>query len=164
MKTILALDLSLSSTGYSVVQWDGKEVAVIEVGHIDNKKKGRVKWSHGKRLLRVFTELKAVINKYPEIDVIVREKGVTRFNRSTQVIFRVVGCVDLLIESTGHSPAIEIGISEAKKLITGNGRADKEEVAQEVQNFLSEYTEFQNDDESDAVAIAVAYCLKAEAK
>lgn len=164
MKKVLALDLSLSSTGYAVIQWENGEATVIDFGHIDNKKQGRIKWSHGKRLLRIFTELKAVINRHPDIDVIVREKGVTRFNKATQVLYRVVGIVDVLIETVGHEPAVEVGITEVKKTITGKGNAEKKEVAEEVVSFLSHGIEFEVDDESDAVAVGVAYCLKEEIK
>lgn len=162
MTTVLALDLSLNSTGYAVIQWNEGKATVIELGHIDNKKQGRMKRSHGKKLARIFSELKAVINRYPDINVIVREKGITRFNKATQALFRVVGCVDLLIESTGHEPVQELSISEVKKLITGNGKADKTEVAQLVEGYLTNPVNFENDDESDAVAVGVSYCLKEE--
>ena len=160
MPLLLALDLSLSSTGYAVIQWEDSKATVIEVGHIDNKRKGRMKWSHGKRLLHIYEELSFVINSYPDIELVVRENGVSRFNRATQVLFRVVGVVDLLLEEYGLQPSEEISISETKKLITGNGKAEKEEVATAVQQYLTESTTFVNDDESDAVAVGVAYCLK----
>ena len=160
MPLLLALDLSLSSTGYAVIQWEDSKATVIEVGHIDNKRKGRMKWSHGKRLLHIYEELSFVINSYPDIELVVREKGVSRFNRATQVLFRVVGVVDLLLEEKELKPSEEISISETKKLITGNGKAEKEEVATAVQQYLTESTTFVNDDESDAVAVGVAYCLK----
>lgn len=160
MPLLLALDLSLSSTGYAVIQWEDSKATVIEVGHIDNKRKGRMKWSHGKRLLHIYEELSFIINSYPDIELVVREKGVSRFNRATQVLFRVVGVVDLLLEEKELKPSEEISISETKKLITGNGKAEKEEVAEAVQQYLTESVTFVNDDESDAVAVGVAYCLK----
>lgn len=152
----------MSSTGYAVIQWDGQYGTVIELGHIDNKKQGRVKWSHGKRLVRIFNSLEFILQEHPDIDVIVREKGITRFNKATQVIFRVVGVVDYLTEKQAKMSCIEIGISEAKRLITGNGKAEKAEVAEKVQGYLTESVEFAVDDESDAVAIGIAYCLKEE--
>ena len=117
MLKLLALDLSLSSTGYAVIQWEDGCATVLEVGHIDNKRKGRMKWSHGKRLMNIYEELSFVINSYPDIEMVVREKGVSRFNRSTQVLFRVVGVVDLLLEEYGLQPSKEITISETKKVI-----------------------------------------------
>lgn len=164
MIKLLALDLSLSSTGYAVIQWEDGCATVLEVGHIDNKRKGRMKWSHGKRLMNIYEELSFVINSYPDIELVVREKGVSRFNRSTQVLFRVVGVVDLLLEEYGLQPSKEITISETKKVITGDGKAEKEAVATAVQQYLTENVTFTNDDESDAVAVGVAYCIKEELK
>ena len=160
MLKLLALDLSLSSTGYAVIQWEDGCATVLEVGHIDNKRKGRMKWSHGKRLMNIYEELSFVINSYPDIEMVVREKGVSRFNRSTQVLFRVVGVVDLLLEEYGLQPSKEITISETKKVITGDGKAEKGTVATAVQQYLTEKATFANDDESDAVAVGVAYCIK----
>lgn len=164
MLKLLALDLSLSSTGYAVIQWEEGCATVLEVGHIDNKRKGRMKWSHGKRLMNIYEELSFVINSYPDIELVVREKGVSRFNRSTQVLFRVVGVVDLLLENYGLQPSKEITISETKKVITGDGKAEKATVATAVQQYLTEKATFANDDESDAVAVGVAYCIKEELK
>lgn len=164
MVKLLALDLSLSSTGYAVIQWKEGCATVLEAGHIDNKRKGRMKWSHGKRLMNIYDELSFVINSYPDIELVVREKGVSRFNRSTQVLFRVVGVVDLLLENYGLQPSKEITISETKKVITGDGKAEKATVATAVQQYLTEKVTFANDDESDAVAVGVAYCIKEELK
>ena len=164
MLKLLALDLSLSSTGYAVIQWEEGCATVLEVGHIDNKRKGRMKWSHGKRLMHIYEELSFVINSYPDIELVVREKGVSRFNRSTQVLFRVVGVVDLLLEEYELQPSKEITISETKKVITGDGKAEKATVATAVQQYLTEKVTFANDDESDAVAVGVAYCIKEELK
>lgn len=132
---------------------------MLELGHIDNKKQGRMKWSHGQKLHRIYTVLNNVQRNY-QIDIIVREKGVTRFNKATQAIFRVVGIADMFAYVSLGKTCEEVGITEAKKLITGDGRADKSVVAIKVQDFLQEPATFETDDESDAVAIAVAYCLK----
>lgn len=144
------------------MQWDNvkQKAAVIELGHIDNKKQGRMKHSHGRKLLNIFATLKDVFNRHHEITTVVRERGVTRFNKATQVIFRVVGVADLLTEMILKDSCHEIGISEAKKAITGSGKAEKEEVAEKVQKFLTNPVAFAVDDESDAVAVGVAFLLK----
>lgn len=161
----MALDLSLNSTGYAVLDWDSasQKATVIELGHVDNKKQGIMKWSHGQKLKRIYNRIGTVVARSLP-DVIVREKGVTRFNRATQVIFRVVGVTDLVVEQLVGQSCQEIGITEAKKLITGDGKAEKSEVAAKVQDFLTEPVEFAVDDESDAVAVGIAYCLKQEGK
>lgn len=155
----------MNSTGFTVLDWDSaiQKATVIELGHIDNKKQGRMKWSHGQKLQRIYNRIGTEIARSLP-DVIVREKGVTRFNKATQAIFRVVGITDLIAEQVSGQSCEEVGITEAKKLITGNGRADKSEIALEVQKYLAEPVEFAVDDESDAVAVGIAYCLKQEGK
>lgn len=134
---------------------------MIELGHIDNKHKGRMKWSHGQKLQRICTTLCDLMAKH-QPTVVIREKGVTRFNKATQAIFRVVGIADYAVWISSSTVCVEIGITEAKKLITGNGRAEKEQVATAVMQYLTAPVEFAVDDESDAVAVGVAYCLKQE--
>lgn len=120
-----------------------------------------MQWSHGRKLYNIAAHLETVIEKH-EPEQIVREKGVTRFNKATQAIFRVVGVVDALVWELYNSQCDEVGITEAKKLITGSGRAEKEQVATAVMQYLTAPVEFAVDDESDAVAVGVAYCLKQE--
>ena len=54
-----------------------------------------------------------------DIDVFVREKGFYRFPHETQALFKVVGGADYK----------EISPSAVKKLLTGNGKASKDDVA-----------------------------------
>lgn len=159
MTRVLGLDLSLNSAGYSVVEWNGQSATVLAVGHIDHKHKGRQKWSRGKKLLNIFQQLKTVINQW-QPDIIVREKGVSRHAAVTQTLFCVVGVSDLLLETCGYPACNEIAISSVKKQITGDGRAEKETVATELQQYLTAPQEFAVDDESDSVAVALAYCMK----
>lgn len=159
MTRVLGLDLSLNSAGYSVMDWDGQQATVLTVGHIDHKHQGRQKWSRGKKLLNIFVELKSVINQW-QPDIIVREKGVSRHAAVTQTLFCVVGVSDLLLETCGYPACNEIAISSVKKEVTGNGRADKVDVAMAVQQYLTEPYGFTVDDESDAMAVAVAYCMR----
>ncbi len=70
-----------------------------------------------------------------------------------------VGVVDLLLETCSQEPASEIGITQAKKAITDNGRAEKAEVAEGIKQYLTSVPEFVTDDESDAVAIGITYFL-----
>lgn len=134
---------------------------MIELGHIDNKHKGRMKWSHGQKLERICVRLCDIMAKH-QPTVVAREKGVTRFNKATQAIFRVVGIADYAAWISSSTVCVEIGITEAKKLITGDGRADKSDVAAAVMQYLTAPVVFTVDDESDAVAVGVAYCLKLE--
>lgn len=160
-ETLLALDLSLSSTGYAVIQWNKRQqkATVLKVGHIDNKKQGRASWNHGKKLLNIHLQLTQLFTEY-HIDKVVREKGFSRFPAATQALFRVVGVSDMVVEQQIQQSIQEYSVTTVKKAITGNGKADKQEVAVKIQEYLTEEIEFSVDDESDATSIAICHYLK----
>lgn len=160
-ETLLALDLSLSSTGYAVIQWNKKKqkATVLEVGHIDNKQQGRASWNHGKKLINIHLQLTDLFNRH-QIDRVVREQGFSRFNKATQALFRVVGIADFVVEREIQQSITEYSVTTVKKAITGNGKADKQEVAIKIDQYLTEKIEFSVDDESDAVAVGICHYLK----
>jgi len=71
----------------------------------------------------MITELSA------DVAVFVREKGFSRFPHETQVLFKVVGIVDLAAWRQCKTQFEEIAPTTVKKLLTGSGKASKEEVA-----------------------------------
>ena len=155
-RIILGLDLSLTCTGYAVAEVKDGVITVLEKGHINNKKYS--KKPHGYRLHRISTVLKDTLRKY-EITDMVRERGFTQGNNATQTLFKVVGVSDLMGFVFGHSDITEIPPSSVKKTITGNGRASKEDVANALAVYVGEI-QYANEDESDAVAVAVAYAIQ----
>lgn len=68
-----------------------------------------------------------------------------------------------IIRGLGKSYDV-IAPQTVKKIITGSGRADKSEVQKSLKNFVINIDkfEFNNYDESDAVAVAVSYGLQME--
>lgn len=68
-----------------------------------------------------------------------------------------------IIRGLGKSYDV-IAPQAVKKIITGSGRADKNEVQKSLKNFVINIDkfEFNNYDESDAVAVAVSYGLQME--
>ena|SRR5579875_2543972 len=152
---ILSLDLSLSSTGYAVANVVDGEIDLLEKGHINNKK--FAKRSQSFRLHRIATVLKDLFKRYP-IEVVVKEKGFSKGHISTQALFKVAGVADLMCFSFGHETIEEYTVASIKKAVTGNGKADKQEVADNLHLYVGEI-EYETDDESDAVAVLVTYCI-----
>lgn len=68
-----------------------------------------------------------------------------------------------IIRGLGKSYDV-IAPQTVKKIITGSGRADKNEVQKSLKNFVINIDkfEFNNYDESDAVAVAISYGLQME--
>lgn len=92
-------------------------------------------------------------------DVFVREKGFSRFARETQALYKVVGVADLAAWHAKNEAYHEIAPSMIKKLLTGNGKASKEEVASALEQYVGKL-EYAVTDESDAVAAGVAWLIQ----
>ena len=155
-------DLSLSGSAFAVLQFDRGTVEIIETLFIDNKK--NAKRGTGYRLAQIEQGLTDLLRRHPDITVVVRERGFSKFPAVTQTLFRVVGVADLtLYKQCGGVELGEIPPSAVKKLVTGNGKADKAEVELCVRLYLSKHQQdyvFQTDDVSDAVAVGIAWGLQ----
>ena len=143
MSYIYGLDLSMSDTGITI--FDGeKPVFVGSIATKDTK-------THGERLKEIYDFLLFLKEKYPP-SVVCIERGFTRFNNSTQVLYKVHGIVNMLfcdIEQIYYTP------KTIKDSIV-SGKASKEEIKDKI---LEEYPDiiFKNNDESDAFAIVLTY-------
>lgn len=95
--------------------------------------------------------------------VVVREKALDKQagpqkSRTIEVLHKVVGVADLYAYGFGGRVFREIPAVTVKKYITGNHLAEKEEVAAALPQFVGEWP-YQCDDESDAVAVGVAWLI-----
>lgn len=158
---ILAMDLSLNLPAFCVAEVVNGQIRVIELSHIDNKK---ANITTAEKLEKLYSHLKDIFQKYKEFDVVVREKGFSRFANTTQLLFRVVGVSDLVaLQEAGIKAVEEIPPTTIKNIVAGYSRADKGEVEEGVRTFLSDDQKdikFYSDDESDALAVAVTYSIK----
>ena len=152
--TVLALDLSLSSSGYAVGIVEDGFLKVATFGHIDTK--AYIKSGIGIRLNLIYDEISRLIAEYKP-DYVVKEQSFSRNAASTQKIFQVVGITILAAYQHGLEVA-DIGQSTVKKQIAGNGRATKEEVAERIRQLTGVSTPV--NDESDALGILIAYCIQ----
>lgn len=98
--------------------------------------------------------------------VIVREQALDKQNgprssRVIEVLHKVVGVSDLYAWGLGGREFEEIHPKTIKKLVANDQLAEKEEVAAALVQFVGE-REYVCDDESDAVAVGVAWLLQQE--
>lgn len=149
-KVYIGLDVSMNSTGWAVLSYDGSSISYLDSGII----KANTKVSHGKRMRNQREKISEVVEKY-QPQYVARESGFSRHIKSTQILFKIYGVVEELFATYD---LVEIAPTTIKKLVTGSGRADKDVVEVCVREKVSfpEGFEFKSDDESDAVAIALA--------
>lgn len=168
--TILAMDLSMNLPCMVVLRITDtkpKKIIIQDVVYVDNKTRPTKK-PNSVKLQEINNALKDLIyDNQLELcsDLhIVREKGFSRFALTTQTLFRVVGVTDLtVLDFLGVKDITEITPTSVKKLVTGDGKASKDDVMDEVRNYLCDEQKdykFYSDDVSDAVGVGIAYCIK----
>lgn len=120
--------------GFAILYFDeeSSKVSVEHLSHVDNKKNGK---SHGEMLSEIFDELNSVLLKALALSsqhgsgfIEVRERGFSRFAAETQTLYKVVGISDYIAYKSGHLFQ-EISPMTIKKLVVGNAKAKKEDVA-----------------------------------
>lgn len=160
MMIIIGFDLSLSNTGWAILEViDEQNFLVIETGNIHTclTKKGK-KYSTGSRLAEISKQMKNVLESY-NANHIVKESSFSNGNtKSTQQIFKVVGVFEMLLHQSNVNTFSEYAPATVKKTITGNGQSSKEEVASEIEKLTS--IKSKNDNITDAVAVALTYAIK----
>jgi len=105
------------------LRYESGKVTVERLCHLNNRGE---KKCHG----QILAEIYAMITELAvDVAVFVREKGFSRFPHETQALFKVVGVADLAAWTTCRTEFVEIAPTTVKKLLTGSGKASKEEVA-----------------------------------
>lgn len=157
---ILGLDLSLSCTGFSVLTFNKQ---IVEYGTIRTEKADF--YNDIERLRFIANEIEKIIQKY-KIGIVVLEDSIpVKNSRSVLQVNVLKGMVIRTIQYQKHE--IELNLlypTTVKKLVTGNGRADKETVANTVKEQLGlelEYSDKQNkkktSDIFDSLALSLSY-------
>ncbi len=154
---ILAVDLSLNCTGWAVLECGFGKITLVDKGIINNKPIPSK--DLGKKLEHIQTQLNIILQTY-KVDCIVKEAS---FNTgritSTQRTFQAFGVMLLTVYKLGYYSICELAATTVKKLITGSGKADKSEVKGKLVDFVGEQI-YKTEDESDAVALGIAYLIK----
>lgn len=145
---LLALDLSLSNSGVAVFGSDGYPECVYSISTNSSEKRG-------KRLKFIGDELQRIIEEYPILEVAI-EKGFSRYNRSTQALYNVMGVALYILHDL---PVFFYASSSIKKKIANKGNASKKSVQEAV---LKRYPDlkFEDFDQSDSVAVGIVHLIE----
>lgn len=88
-----------------------------------------------------------------------RKSGTMASGSVLSILNKVVGVSDLYAWAFGGREFVEIEPRTVKKAVTDNADAKKEEVAKALEQFVGP-REYACDDESDAVAVGIAYLIR----
>ncbi len=149
---ILGIDPGMAIVGYSILDFDGKNISLEHSGSIQTAKDKK----ESARLLEIYTDIKTIIEKYKP-DVCAIEKLFFFRNYTTVMPVAHARGVILLALEKFNIPVYEYTPIEVKQILTGYGRADKKEVERMVKISLGTETLPKLDDTVDSIAIAISY-------
>jgi len=158
MTRILAFDTSMSSPGAALVEISRGNARIIDVSHVTTTSSQ----PHGLRAEIVEAWATLFIAKHGiKFDEILREDFVGRTSRQNHPVYSAWGAIDQALNKFGLKVTQQpISQSKIKRLVVGKGKAEKDEVEAAVRRLTGYAGEFATDDESDAVAVALAWAIE----
>ena len=149
---ILGIDPGLAIVGYSVLDIEKEDNLLVSSGSIQTDKNK----SDAERLLEIMIDMQTIIDKYKP-DVASIEKLFYFKNQKTVIPVAEARGVILAILQKNNIKIAEYTPIEVKQMITGYGRASKDEVAKIVQMSIKYNKLPKLDDTLDSIAIALCY-------
>lgn len=165
--SLLAADLSLRRPGFCLMRINRElenPIDSVRLFSLDNKTaKDKPR---GQMLAEIANFLHEILHYADHPVYLVREKSINnclgRMAHSGAAarsgISEVVGVTDYIAWIDVQKEWDELYPVSIKKQITGSGKAEKEAVAKAVVQYIGEQP-FENDDESDAAAVALAWLI-----
>lgn len=149
--TVLGVDPGLTRCGIGVVRSSaGSQLTLVDVGVI----KTMAALSLEQRLLELETHLISWFDRY-QPDVIAVERVFSQHNVRTVMGTGQAAGIALLLAAKRGIPVVMHTPSEVKAAVTGNGRANKSQVADMVVRILSLKEVPKPVDSTDALALAI---------
>ena len=160
---ILGIDPGTATTGYGIIKVNKTSYEVIVFGLIETDKNGEP----SKRLRSIYLQMNKVI-KEQKPDVVAIEKIFFATNAKTAIRVGQAQGVMLLSAAKNNTKVYEYAPGTIKKVVAGNGRADKKEVQQSLRKVLGakvrskkrKKTHFDNSADALAVALCHAETVK----
>ena len=149
---ILGIDPGLAIVGYSVLDIEKEDNILVSSGSIQTDKNR----TDSERLFEIMTDLQTIIDKFKP-DVASVEKLFYFKNQKTIIPVAEARGVILAILEKNNIKVSEFTPIEVKQMITGYGRASKDEVAKIVQMSVKYNKLPKLDDTLDSIAIALCY-------
>jgi crossover junction endodeoxyribonuclease RuvC len=154
MPRVLGVDPGLNTTGYGVLEADGKRLRLCEAGVVRGKSRG----SLTKRLREIHDGLTEVIATLKP-EVMALEELYSHYARPRTAILmgHARGVICLAAAEAGLEVA-HYSATRIKRILTGSGRAGKEQVQRAIQRELGLAALPEPFDVADALAVALCHC------
>src|SRR3989344_2690821 len=128
---ILGIDPGTATTGYGILEYNGHGPVPLEFDLIETKKH----FTHAERLSMIYDHVREIIrNSNP--DVMAIEKVFFAANAKTAIAVGQAQGVMFLAAADFKLPVVEYAPGTIKKLISGDGRADKKAMQRALREIL----------------------------
>ncbi|MCK4806488.1 MAG: crossover junction endodeoxyribonuclease RuvC [Candidatus Aegiribacteria sp.] len=150
--TYLGIDPGLRITGYGVLRFAAGSIELLDGGTIRSSANDPLP----ARLDELYSGLLEILDKYRPVTMGL-EKIYAHYKHPATAI-KMAHARGVLCLSAVHRQVhlVSLPATRIKKLVTGNGRASKEQVSGMVRHLLGLTVEIKPDDVSDALAVAIA--------
>lgn len=157
MAVILGIDPGLNHTGYGIVTAAGGVIALLEAGTIEG---GKETIALPLRLRTLHEGMVSLLMEYQPRAVAIEQLYSHYAHPRTAILMGHARGVLCLAAADASTPVFDYAPTEVKSSLTGNGRADKEQVRRVVKQILQLHELPHPLDVSDALAIAITHCYR----
>ncbi len=150
---ILGVDPGLNITGYGVLEIVDRQPRLVEAGVVRGKSRG----SLTERVLEIHEGVAEVVQSLRP-DVMALEQLYSHYDRPTTAILmgHARGVICLAAAQNGIE-VVDYAATQIKKILTGSGRAPKQQIQQAVERELNLSALPEPPDVADALAIAMCH-------
>lgn len=160
---VIGVDPGTVKLGYSVIEKRNGKVSLLISGVIVFNKNDTL----SQKLLYIFDFFKALVERYRDLSERMFFSLEEQYcKKNPQSAFVLVSCssILLLISAMENITFLSFAPSKIKKIVSGDGSADKEMIYLSLQNQFSIDFSILSFDESDAIAIALSGILSIDLK
>lgn len=154
---IMGIDPGTAKTGYGVIEVStSAPMKLLDYGRIVTSKDNLM----SERLLKIYNSSVELVKKHSP-DILVIERLFFNTNVKTALTVGQARGIHILVAGKFQLPVFEYTALEAKMVLTGYGRSEKEAVRDKVAEYLGEeILKKKGIDASDALAMAICHQIK----
>jgi crossover junction endodeoxyribonuclease RuvC len=155
---ILGIDPGLTNTGYGVIDIVDREYRAVEGGVVRTKSGVPME----ERLFKIYSVIRDVIQEFnPDAVAIEDLHSHARFVKTAILLGHARGVV-VMAAGEAKLPVFNYQPTRAKNIVTGSGRADKDQIKQAVAAHLKNPDAAKNEHVADAFSIAICHAIMAD--
>ncbi len=149
---ILGIDPGTNLLGFAIIEINGEHISVLEIGVLHLK----VEKNPNDKLREIFLEIQEIIEKYLPQDLAIEAPFFGKNVQSMLKLGRAQG-VAMAAGMTMGLNITEYSPKKVKQSVTGNGNAEKQQVADMLCRMLKLNPEKLSLDATDALSVAICH-------